>query len=281
MTPLAQAIANDACLPLAKRRFGNLANEIGLFDGLHFFECSAIAQTALVLSEKLVNAAHQKTREMTFLPAPRTWIEWRNDAVDGRKPCYVATILEQDGDCALLSKVIAAHDGKWRILKSMLRLPLRGSDVAVNTVYPKLSRPPEVTKSKWDDYIGCAYQEAVGMLSMINTPRIIVRQQHQPHAGLQRKIAASRGMIGKFPLKAWTELKLEVTPPRDASNDGEHEAHLTGGKAYHFCRCHLRIRLGQLELVSAHWRGDPALGIKQTRYAIVPPKNGVWPRWAA
>lgn len=33
---------------------------------------------------------------------------------------------------------------------------------------------------------------------------------------------------------------------------------------WRFVRCHLRLVGGALVLVSAHWRGDPALGLKQT-----------------
>jgi hypothetical protein len=108
-------------------------------------------------------------------------------------------------------------------------------------------------------------------LALINTPRIIGRRQHMPHQGMQRKIAAGKKMVGKFPLKAWTEIKLEVMPP--VIDGGQHEARLTGGKALHFCRAHLRIRMGHLERVSAHWRGDPSLGIKQTRYSVIPPRQ--------
>ena len=107
-----------------------------------------------------------------------------------------------------------------------------------------------------------------GALALINTPRVIGRKQHMPHAGLQKKMAAARGMVGKFPLRGWTELTLAVSPP--AVDGQEHEVRLTGGKALHFCRAHLRIRLGQVELVKPHWRGDPALGIKQTRYRVAP-----------
>jgi hypothetical protein len=48
-----------------------------------------------------------------------------------------------------------------------------------------------------------------------------------------------------------------------------HEAHYTGEKCLHFCRSHLRVRNGRLEQVKAHWRGNPSLGIKQTRYKLV------------
>ena len=106
-----------------------------------------------------------------------------------------------------------------------------------------------------------------GLLAIINTPRVIMRRQHMPHAGLQRALIASRRITGKYPLLAWQELQLKVQPPD--IDESDHEAHLTGARALHFCRAHLRIRLGRLELVSAHWRGDPALGIKQTRYRVV------------
>jgi hypothetical protein len=103
------------------------------------------------------------------------------------------------------------------------------------------------------------------LLPFINTPRVIGRTQHMPHAGLERRLLRSMG--GRFAVHAWHEIRLHVTPP-DISED-DHEAHLTGQRALHFCRAHLRIRLGQLQLVSAHWRGDAALGIKQARYKMV------------
>lgn len=87
-----------------------------------------------------------------------------------------------------------------------------------------------------------------------------------PHRGLERALIANQKLVGKFPLHAWTEIKLHVTPPKEA--EGEHEAHLTGERALHFCRAHLRIRLGRLEVVKAHWRGNPAIGIKQSRYTV-------------
>ncbi|KTQ96970.1 hypothetical protein NS365_23330, partial [Aureimonas ureilytica] len=76
------------------------------------------------------------------------------------------------------------------------------------------------------------------------------------------------GVQGRFPLNAWTELQLRVASPRDLSRDASVEAHLTGQRPLHFCRAHLRVRLGRLEVVRSHWRGDASLGIKQTRYRV-------------
>ena len=278
MTPLAQAIANDACLPLAKRRFGNLAREIGLFDDLHFFECSAIYEAAVGIADKLAVDRTSKARKMTFLAAPRMLIEIATPSCVTNRQAF---LLEQDGDCARVTSLFMARaDGFVARNPASITIPMMKSDEPLGT-YTMDRGHPITDDPEYRPAMDALASGIVALLAMINTPRVIGRRQQMPHAGLQRKLVASRAMVGKFPLRAWTELKLEVSPPRDASSDGDHETHLTGGKALHFCRCHLRIRLGQLELVSAHWRGDPALGIKRIRYAVVPPKDGVWPRWAA
>lgn len=93
-----------------------------------------------------------------------------------------------------------------------------------------------------------------------------------PHRKVERELTKAFG-LGKFPLRAWTELRLTVAKPAEIDDGESHEAHLTGRRALHFCRKHIRIRNGKLEYVSAHWRGDPALGIKQTRYKLRAPQS--------
>jgi hypothetical protein len=41
-------------------------------------------------------------------------------------------------------------------------------------------------------------------------------------------------------------------------------------RALHFVRAHLRLRLGKIELVRPHWRGDAQLGIKRPAYLVTP-----------
>lgn len=277
MTPLAQAIANDSCLPAKKRRFGDWAQEIGLFDDLHFFECSAVFEAAVAISTKLIQSENPNSRQTTFLPAPRTWIEYSTRGLIDR-PFRAALLLEQEGEFAIISKLVLGEGLVY--LPRFAKLPMYGSELPVNHVYRNANKPDYMTDEKWQANIDVACQETIGFLAMINTPKIIGQRKHNPHAGLQRKLAASRGMPGRYPLRAWTEIKLEVTPPHESS-DGDHETRLTGGRAMHFCRCYLRVRMGRLELVSSHWRGDPALGIKQNRYSVIPPKSGIWPKWAA
>ncbi len=111
------------------------------------------------------------------------------------------------------------------------------------------------------------------ILGMINTPRIFGRKSHMPHAGLQQKLVARKALIGKWPLQAWHEIVLDITPPKEHWA-GTHESHLTGEKALHFVRKHLRLSFGTWHYVNSHWRGNGALGIKQARYAVVAPRTG-------
>jgi hypothetical protein len=274
VTPIAQLLARDAVLPVSKRRYQNITKTLDVFDDWHFFECSAISHAAVPLGKKLMTGLldmHdrqmplEKASRLAFLPAPKVMIEtdyWAKDRVK-----RLAFLLEEVSDHMASVRTIAlarpdprlAPDTIVPVPLALKGLPLFGSD----HVGTSIGCDPGDDK---DD----ATAEAIllyGILAMINTPRVIMRTQHMPHRGLERLLRAQRGLVGKFPLGAWTELLLKVQPPR--VHEGEPiEAHLTGARALHFCRCHLRIRLGELELVSAHWRGDPALGIKQTRYRL-------------
>lgn len=257
MTPLAHAIAADSTLAIGKRAYGDAAQRLRLLDGVHFFEVSAVNEAARTLAADFLRG-RDLPAVLAFLPAPRTWLEW----------------AEPSGRCAVLLEAeatdVAAHTQSIGLLKGgRLVFPpgkgwlMLGTSVGLRGIgYPAAVTPkhPEVL-----DAVLYAF------LAMVNTPRVIGRRQHMPHAGLQRRLAAAHRMPGKYPLHAWHELALEVTPPR-LNDDAPHEARLTGGKALHFVRGHLRIRQGRLERVSPHWRGDPALGMKQTRYRLVPSK---------
>lgn len=83
MTPLAQAIVKEALLPPRKRTFQDKCGLLDAMSGIHCFEVSEV----LGLARELVRAPGMTTEENTsrfaamaektsFLPAPRTWIEW-------------------------------------------------------------------------------------------------------------------------------------------------------------------------------------------------------------
>jgi hypothetical protein len=261
MTPLAHLIAKDATLPVKERQFGDACRRLRLLDNLHFFDVTAIEEAAMGLARQAWDRWASKkdlgVGRLAFLPAPRVWLEVNDPR--GR----AALMLEQDDDnFARVTFVIGYLQDHELMWNEVGRIPLVGCDDTPG-IY-RYRADLQEHRLGFEQRIPTIYS----MLAMINTPRIIGRRQHLPHAGLQRDIARSKGLVGKYPLHAWHELVLEVAPP--VHEDGQlHEAHLTGEKALHFVRCHLRIRLGMLELVSAHWRGNGALGIKQTRYRVI------------
>lgn len=262
MTPFAHEIVKDSLQPIRDRRFGSVVSDLRLLDGVHFFECSAVGDAAVDLGNDLMRRGFSE--KLAFLPAPRTWIEF---AVPGEG--RVALLLEEFSDTEATVQVLGSDDAAIRSTRwpnPVCLLPLRGN--------PNLGRwQPSSSTLLIDGHrqFGQVVTTLYGFLAMINTPRVIMRRQHMPHRGLERRLVAARGALGSWPLQGWSEIRLEVRPP-DISEE-EHEAHFTGAKALHFVRAHLRIRLGRLELVSAHWRGDGALGIKQSRYVVVPSKR--------
>ncbi len=257
MTPTFHALLKETLQPVRKRR---LSDQTGLsreLTSFHFFDVSSVLEMARVLGNGFVRG--RPVGRLAFLPAERTALdfgpfEWGRMGV---------LLIEHDGH-AVAHVVTSESAGQRTVSPHAFRFGL--SENASNTF--RLSDSSEAAHQAAGRMVPLIY----GALALINTPRIIGRRQHMPHAGLQRRLAAARGMVGKFPLRAWTEIVLEVHPPKVAGEQ-VHEARLTGGKCLHFCRAHLRIRNGMLEYVSPHWRGDPALGIKQTRYSVIPPRG--------
>jgi len=270
MSPLAQMIVNqDLALGVGQKVS---TPELQTSD-CHCFETSEVMD----LIGDLVGNYNWRGRDdpHIFLPSPYTWIEnktknGRNGALLYRNPYGPVPLKGGMGKMPdpIVARLFAFNADDTAVLFCQNIMFIGMSDTGAFTV----GQHGEHDGTRFDDMeLRVRGRLLAATLAVINTPRIIGRRQHMPHAGLQKRIAAAKRMVGRFPLRSWTEIKLEVTAP---SIDGtEHEARLSGGKALHFCRAHLRIRLGKLERVSAHWRGDPSLGIKRSRYVMVPPRK--------
>lgn len=247
MTPLAHKVARELTLPLKRRTFDDSAGVLRRFDDVHCFEVTEAVPLIVEMAQSMLDFGGGITS--SFLPAAKVWIEWKSPA--GRR---LAVLLEQSS--AGFSCTNVEEDGfrSWRgfDLSSDVK-PLLATDTGL-----VLRRIQSTAHSYW----------IAAALALINSPRIVGRRQHMPHRGLERRLTQSLGLQGKFPLRAWTEILLRVAPALDASSDTPAEAHLTGAKALHFCRAHLRVRLGKLEVVRGHWRGDASLGIKRSRYRL-------------
>jgi hypothetical protein len=290
MTPFAQTLVRQA---MAQVKPGTpLADNKPLASS----DCRCFEVTQVLdLMEDLVGESKfdPLTSVTSFLPAPITWIEFKQDwgrsgcmlqSFDGSRPAtqyrpgYVRAktpsgeiIAPTKGQPGFTMVQLFHGDDADDEVTSLPRLVFTQCDDAMLPLPIDKDGFYTDIEDASDDAEAARYARAfMAALAIINTPRIVGRRQHMPHAGLQRELARKYGMVGKFPLQAWTEIKLEVTPP--IIEEGVYETHLTGQRALHFCRAFLRIRLGRLEMVKSHWRGDPAIGIRQSRYTVIPPR---------
>jgi hypothetical protein len=257
MTPLAHQIIklNESCDDLSKF-------VLKCLPVAQFFECTAVRELSIAILN--YNADTQRPdEELLFLPAPITWIE---EKLKNFRIAYMLFDDPNDKDFLAVLSVYGEKKG-WQtsflgwVNRKTAKIHLSGDiDGFKQAVQAKETESCELIS------------QAVAYLAMINTPRVIGRRQHTAHEGLRKIISSRLRHNGKFPLNGWTEIILEVTPPK--LDDGEpHESRLTGAKALHFCRQHLRIQNGKIVLVRSHWRGDANLGIKRSRYTVVPPKG--------
>ena len=281
MTPLAHQLTKTLTLPPKKRGWWRDQGRSDLLRSLvtdiHCFEVSAIRGAVDDLSRQTMRMfrAGEGTKatdlfsRYTFLPAPRTWIEYIEDRDPISPPYRVAHLLEGDAEKEItLSLFVEEDNARFNHIEPYYHL----GEYCLNHplfMHPNPLLPSQVTGVHYFDRVVMTMSLT---LILINSPKIFGRRQVMPHLGLEKRVTRTFGK-GKFPLHAWTEIKLEVAKPAHIDDGEPHEAHLTGRRALHFCRKHIRIRFGRLEYVTAHWRGDPAIGIKRSRYKVRPPRT--------
>lgn len=261
MTPLARQILDRQTLPLKRRpRFFDEGKILPILSGFHTFDTTEIEPLRFEVSNQIARMRkatnHPEIERLVFLPAPRTWLE---KFIFGKR--YAYALVEWNDERGF--DLFLAYSHYTRKLGSVLKSDPFG-------ILPAY----ELTAADFDpesgnNYLASHLADAIGQLVLINSPHIIGRHQHMPSWSLERKLSA-RMVGGKFPLQAWTEIKLNVAKPVEIDDGEVHEAHLTGKRALHFCRAHVRIKNGRLEYVRSHWRGDPSIGIKQSRYVVQP-----------
>jgi hypothetical protein len=272
-----------------------------------FFECSEVTQIAYPIAKKMRDAFDKYDKvdqRLAFLPAEWTWIEIES-------PGYGDQNQTDEERASLINEyqiyakpwtytyrtafiLIAGHGVThmatkrlhlsyetprlpgpriWRV-RELPPLPLVHSGLkpqrtmAVESADGRVTHQYDKPTSRADDFT------MYSLLALINSPRIIGQQTHWPHQRDERERLKKMKLVGKFPLRAWTEIVLKVAPPENRSDEPEEERHLTGERCLHFCRTYLRVRNGQLEYIDGHWRGNPALGMKRSRYRLERDKQG-------
>lgn len=253
-------------------------DKLKLFDGsVQFFEVSLVHSEITYLAKDLAKRSAPTAERLAFLPARRVWLETSVPFCFDTLPSHraarvdknaldaphkrVAFLLEQKADDAIASlKMISlVEDGHLYFSDPIAGLPLFGSGVFGG--FFNTNNDSDIINTKI--HVLFSY----GALAIINSPKIFQQEKHEVHRGFAKTVRQQK--TPWFSMSDWTEIKLHVSAPSDVSTKTT-ETRFSGARAQHFVRSHLRIRLGKLELVSPHWRGDPALGIRQNRYAAQP-----------
>lgn len=262
MTPLAMRVANELILPLRRRSFYDPCNMLKRITEAHCFECTAIFPMMCEMFDvggKDHITAESMASDM-FMPAPVTWLEWKLPEANDR---FGLMLVQGGDDERVISRIIACNaEGFYSaaVIDSDRR--------AFDNRYDGLPDAADYL----DFNVGATREMscvALIMLAIINQQQIIDRHRRQVHAGLRRNLHRA---LGRYPLLAWEEIKLRVGPPRDASAKASGARVSTEDMPLHFVRAHRRKTLVLRDVVKAHWRGNPALGMKQTRYRMVAPE---------
>lgn len=239
----------------------------------------ALAYTLAVDADKLEGASR-----FIFMPAVKTWIEWEDD--NGKMGLFF------DG-----------HDGSVGLGFGFWGHMRHGTDpevipCTIDTPNYSMNFEPEKTADRMMENAGGnphyekRIKEAFGsmtlpqrmkiqgtmdvlkplvwaVLALINSPKLI-----RERAVDQSKLNKRRTALGRYTFHPHHEVRLNVDKHIIATVTGTGDG---ASRALHFVRAHLRFRLGQYELVRPHWRGDPALGIRDTHYAVERQNS----RWAS
>lgn len=98
-------------------------------------------------------------------------------------------------------------------------------------------------------------------LSIINSPAVFHRERIAPHRAVARE-ARTKG-LGE--IRDWHKIRLSITR---ATSDAHGEGEYNGEHCLHFVRMLTRWRLGRLEYVKDHWRGNPEKGVSLGSYRV-------------
>jgi hypothetical protein len=232
---------------------------------VHCFEVTAVQPLCRQLAGTLHSCGEEKAAAFldryAFLPAPKTWIE--DQCADGHR---IAVLFETLPSSWVRVTVFSATHGAT--VGEIAFAPFRYSALEKRTDSGRCRYVGLNAIADDDVRRRLLLGEIHYDLLLINNPKVVGRQRHEPHKGLAREVRQHRSFGQAFRLLPWHEIKLQITKPADIDDGEPHQDQITGQRALHFVRKFVRIRLGRLEYVSAHWRGNPALGIHQSDYWV-------------
>lgn len=243
MTPLLWDITKQYLLPRSQR--ASWCDDVQhLLDGVHGYEISSVAASC----RGVVEQGHSPNGAFTFAPGSRVFL-----------------------DFTVRYKGLAERGG-YLVCGNVVWHFMRGKDGSIDGEELSLFFEPQMTsithyaESKQPGVEKRGALTDIGELrfiraafSIINRPQHVGLNVHQPHKKRLKKLSGTG-----FPLHVWHE----VTVGRGTRNhEGKQiESQVSGTRPYHHVRAHYKPSLGIV--VPEHWRGDPSIGIKRTRYRV-------------
>lgn len=279
MTPLAQRMARMTPHTeddIMREMAAELRHDMDL-PTMQCFDVTEVYPAAFELAKNL--AWKMGEAPDVFLPAPIVWLE-RQYPAGGRSAYLLHTASAPD---IVLQGPRAEAQGIAGVRGQMVRQwevkAFQGGDIQVaepvNILFGEtrmLGLPPPVYRSgkpaTEEDMVELVVDmRLVGAyLAIINTPAIFKQIKHQPHAGLRRELLRSGALKGNQRQRPWVTVTMDISTPSDIEGGG---GRMTGTKAMHFCRAHMRIiQGGRVAWVKGHWRGDASKGVHQHDYRV-------------
>jgi hypothetical protein len=250
MTPLAHQLARRLLNPRASLPANYRARALRALGGAHFFEVTEAAAIGEEVAAAINEVRGDGNSGEQFIPCTVA-----AEQIGGR----TAASLSGPVDQTAVTAVVRYPDGNISVNEiGALDLP-----TGVRTV----SRELLATYPKNAEWARDTLDRTFVFLAIVNSPRIVHRNARPPHKSLVRELKRAPS-VGIGPLLPWHEVKLQVTKPVDIDDGEPHRDQITGRRALHFVCKFIRLRLGRLEYVRAHWRGDPVLGIHQSDYRV-------------
>ena len=277
MTPLAKDLAKS----ILKHRDHDDMGGITL-NGTHFFDVSQLDPLADEVYQSGKRSCHSREEWKSFyrnvmtgkmfLPAPKTWLEGAGLMKNGRRTAILLNEFhpyEPTGKY-IIAAFIFRSGTRYHYLPSGFIDPeaplFRPFDVARLHNWREDLRIMGLDKEGADVINLTVMRNAVLTLALINTPNLIVYAPQPLHSGRIKQLAR-RGvkLRGHSNIHLSAGFHSEVKPTYDTDTDAPKNR-----RRLHFCRSHLRMTSRGLTVVSAHWRGDPALGVKTSDYVCTP-----------
>lgn len=226
---------------------------------------------SLAIDAKKLEAASR----FIFFPSEKTWIEWEDD--QGKMGMFFeghqASVTEGLGFWAhsrhgtdpqvvpcFVDTPRYALAFKPEQHRQLLLKKAEGNVGATNKVRDAFKDMTFESQMKIQGSFDTVKPVIWAVLALINSPKII-----RQHPIDQSKLNKRRQALGRYTFHPHHEVRLNVDKHIIDTASGETDG---ASRCLHFVRAFLRFRLGQYELVRPHWRGDPALGIRDTHYAV-------------